>query len=402
MPTTPRDRQFAAFAAAHRLALLGTALLMSADPQAAAARVHTVLARLYAAWPRTADPVRQAYAAAVGRSVLAQSLPWHHPRRFELVDEERQPGTPGGLLADLARLDTDDRRVLVLRAYARLPVAEVSAATGLSAAQVAAAETRATDQLAQGSPARRSRPALQAELAAAAQAMPEAAGPDPAADDHSAGRRLLLRRRASRVGATAALLGLLLIGVRAVLPLAAPEPAAAPVPVTSSPTPPCDTTQQSCRAELVADWRNEMAAVISSHLDPGGRYFTAASYSAADSEASESFWADQGGALALDLFRAPHGATQVSLQIATSREEARRCGDLTGRSCFSMRFMDGNRFILTDTGSAELGVEVQHRPTGTYVITLSAREVGSGRTLPVTTGDLMALAQDARLQLPPR
>ena len=146
-----------------------------------------------------------------------------------------------------------------------------------------------------------------------------------------------------------------------------------------------------------------MADVISSYLDPTGDYFTGSSYSYTGDDAGAGFWQGGEGALGLELYRARGGATEIYLQIATSRRYALQCGQITNRECQSMRFMDGNRFTLTDPADVARGLEVQHRPEGTYVITIVARNTSTvGRELPVTRADLVNLVGDKRLRLPPR
>ena len=131
-------------------------------------------------------------------------------------------------------------------------------------------------------------------------------------------------------------------------------------------------------------------------------YFTGYSYSYTEKQDS-GFWDGGGGAVDLDLYRMRDGATEVYLQIATSREHAIRCGQLTGRSCETQRFMDGNRYTLTDPFDVAHGLEAQHRPMGTYVLTVVARNTSKAkRELPVTRGDLISLLSDPRLRLPPR
>ncbi len=146
-----------------------------------------------------------------------------------------------------------------------------------------------------------------------------------------------------------------------------------------------------------------MADVISSYLDPNGNYFTASSYSYSAEDRRSGFWSGGDGALELELYRSKGGATQIYLQIATSRQYAIRCGQITKRECQSTRFMDGNRYTLTDPASLARGLEAQHRPAGTYVITIVARNTSkAGRELPVDRADLVSLIGDKRLRLPPR
>ena len=50
-----------------------------------------------------------------------------------------------------------------------------------------------------------------------------------------------------------------------------------------------------------------------------------------------SFWAGDGGALAFEMFRLDKGATEVYVQIATSRKFAVRCGTTTHQHCLALR-----------------------------------------------------------------
>jgi hypothetical protein len=56
---------------------------------------------------------------------------------------------------------------------------------------------------------------------------------------------------------------------------------------------------------------------------------------------------------------------------------------------------------MTTTDGMRDGIEIQHSPDGTYVITLAARNIRGGRAPEVTYGDLIAVAQDPRLRPPP-
>ena len=66
------------------------------------------------------------------------------------------------------------------------------------------------------------------------------------------------------------------------------------------------------------------------------------------------------GALAFEMFRLDKGATEVYVQVATSRKFAVRCGATTGQKCMFIRFMDGNSYLMTDSTLADGGIEVQH------------------------------------------
>jgi hypothetical protein len=144
-----------------------------------------------------------------------------------------------------------------------------------------------------------------------------------------------------------------------------------------------------------------MAVVVGSYLDPRGEYFSGYGFRYDERYQDPGFWTGEGGALALEMFRWDKaGATTVYLQIATSRRDAVRCGATIGRSCIGQKFLDGNSFNLTNTVNVRQGIEVQYRPTGTYVITVIARNTTGGEEFDLGRGDLVRLVQDPRLRLP--
>ena len=389
-----REEPFAAFVDAYRERLIGTAALIHLIPDRAPGLVDAALARVYVAWPRLDDP----YGTAL-RSILD---PGHLPladrargaSTFELVDVAHSEIRPtDDIWSELAALTADERRILVLACFTRLPAAQIARVLDRPLDDVVAQLAAATRQLAgssSGGPRR-----LAAELTAAVHATSTSAAA-------AAGPRLLRRRRLQIAAVAAALLVLATFGIRQAIPPPAPVAAAGPA-ASTTPAAPCDTTQAACRADIVSAWRGEMADVISEYLDPKGEYFTGYSYSYTEDYLGSGFFDGAGGALALDLYRMREGATEVRLQIATGRQYAMRCGQLTGRSCQSVRFMDGNRFLLTDPYDVAHGLEAQHRPEGSYVITLVARNTSKAKTeLPVTRADLITVISDPRLRLPPR
>ena len=168
--------------------------------------------------------------------------------------------------------------------------------------------------------------------------------------------------------------------------------------VTPSARPACTTTEPDCQASLAREWRASMAEIVISHLDPSGRYFNSSSFYAADQ--TDGLWQSRQGALALEVFRSGDGATEVYLQIATSRAYATRCGALTGNACTSVTFMDGDRFLLGGSADVSGGLEAQYWPETTQGITVVARNRGPGRQLDVSSADLVRLLHDDRLRLP--
>jgi hypothetical protein len=145
-----------------------------------------------------------------------------------------------------------------------------------------------------------------------------------------------------------------------------------------------------------------MVEVASSYLDPSGEYFSGFGYRYDSRYDMPSFWTGEGGALAFEMFRLDKGATEVYMQIATSRKFAVRCGATTRQKCMFIRFMDGNSYLMTDSTLADGGIEVQHSPKGDEVITVIARNTQRGEILEISTGDLIKLVQDKRLRLPNR
>lgn len=392
-----REEPFSAFVGAYRSRLVGTAALVHLDPVHAASLVDGVLARLYASWPRLDDP----YAVAL-RELLQPTGPGRRGTRsggasVELVDVEHvEARTDDTIASELAALSVDERQILVLAAYTQLPTSDIARVLRRDEDDVVA-QLQAAHRRLQEMPRRQGERRLAAELAAAAEILE----PQPPGDAPGSGRTILRRRRLRLIAVAVAVAVLAGLGLRQVWPQPAP-PVAAGTPA-ASPAPPCDTRQERCRAEIVTTWRAEMADVVSEYLDPEGSYFTGSSYSFTGADQGAGFWTGGGGAVDLELYRTRDGATEVYLQIATSRADAIRCGRLTGRPCRTQRFMDGNRYNLTDPFDMAHGLEAQHRPEGTYVLTVVARNTSkAGRELPITRADLISLLSDRRLRLPPR
>lgn len=173
-----------------------------------------------------------------------------------------------------------------------------------------------------------------------------------------------------------------------------------PLPTLSTSAPPaagCDLAQESCRITAAARWRDRTAQIVRERLDPEDAYFTGYTYRVT----SRYTTGERLDALGLDVYRLNGGGTEVFIQIAKTRADAVRCGEITRHRCTGQRFMDGNRFSMTTTPGVAQGIEVQHSPAGTYVITLVARNTTGGRPLPLNNGDLIAVAQDPRLEPPP-
>ena len=221
------------------------------------------------------------------------------------------------------------------------------------------------------------------------------------AEDLAHGRWLSRRRWIQRGSAALIAVLLTVVAVGLLVPTHRPVPQAAPsLPVSTPSRQSCDPSSATCRAQILFQWRSKMAEVASSYLDPSGEYFSGFGYRYDSRYDMPSFWTGEGGALAFEMFRLDKGATEVYVQVATSRKFAVRCGATTGQKCMFIRFMDGNSYLMTDSTLADGGIEVQHSPKGDEVITVIARNTQRGEILEISTGDLIKLVQDERLRLP--
>ncbi len=198
---------------------------------------------------------------------------------------------------------------------------------------------------------------------------------------------------------------LVLVGAAVVILMAAstfPRPtpdASLPLPGPSVPTPgaTCDLSSEECRVVQTARWRDNTAKILREHLDPEDVYFTGYSYSANARYTA----GPRLNALGLEIYRLEGGGTEVFVQVARSDADALRCGTVTHHRCVRQRLADGQKFWMTTTDGMQDGIEIQHSPEGSYVVTLVARNVRGGSAPEVTYGDLIAVAEDPRLQLPP-
>lgn len=397
-----REVPYAAFVVAHRDRLLATAWLLTGDARKAEQAVESVLARLYLGWPRTADPLTATY-----RGLLtgpSGPVPWRREDRVQLHDASTRASLPPGLVADLQGLPVAARRVFVLERMAGLPPDQVARLVDTSVVAVHEWALRARADLVRADPRRVEDAWLTAELTESATVPPGAFS--GASGDLARGHLLIRRRRGRR--ALLAAVGAVVVVLASVQGVQRPEPAATPPPAPVAPSfrpPPgqlvdCDARQPPCQNRALRDWRDEMARVTGSYLDPSRAYFDGYAYSYTDLYETPGFWSGQPGGLGLDMFHVQRGSTEVYLQIATDRQAAVPCGQITGHRCASMRFMDGNRYLLTNTTAAFEGMEVQYRPYGDQVITVVVRDRANGRPLEISRADLLSLVQDKRLRLP--
>ena len=214
-------------------------------------------------------------------------------------------------------------------------------------------------------------------------------------------RQRMLRRLAGTVAAILVLVSVVIWAPREQLSASTSPPAPLPSPVQSQPAPPCGESDNKCQVHVLGTWRAEMADVVGSYLDPASNYFDGVGHGSEPIYETPSFWDGRGGALGFNLFSRT-GGTLIYVQVASSDNLAIPCGEMTGQDCISQRFLDGNRYQLTETTYATEGLEVQYAPNGTEVVTVVARDTTIGRSLAVTRGQLIKLVQDSRLRLPHR
>lgn len=401
----PRETAYAEFVAQDRPLLLATSFLLTGDLDRAEQLVRYALAAVFEHWTPQ-RPRIQALQALLRAERRNAHLPATPGQRFELLDDDGvvAAGTPL-IIADLRLLPPAQRAVIVLERFVELPVTQIAYAVERPIDEVLALSQQARAVLLSGHPSRGPDAELARELVAA---VPASVGsPVVVADDIDRGGRLRRRHRLVRAAAALVAAVLLVVGAVQLFPRSTPVAVEPPVTTPTSPSADpsaCNPSRPTCRGRLLIAWRSEMAEATESHLDPTGRYFSAFGYSYDTRSDTPGIWdpGADGGALAFQLFRPDGGATEIYVQIATSRRYAVECGKTTGRTCISQRFMDGNRFILTTTATVKQGMEVQYSPEGTEVITAIARNTRPGLTLSLTNSQLMELVQDPRLRLPPR
>lgn len=138
MRSAEQDQEFAAYVAASRPALWRTAYLLCGNVAQADDLVQTALLKLYVAWPRL---VRGDRLDGYTRRVIANShideirRPWRreteplegHEAVTEMASEDHS-----ALVRALKALPAGQRRVVVLRHYWGLSVAETAADLGIS------------------------------------------------------------------------------------------------------------------------------------------------------------------------------------------------------------------------------------------------------------------------------
>ena len=403
MPSLTREASFAAFATDQRPRLQGVAYLLHGDVQIAESVVDASLAQLYDLWPLVGNAEDAAFRWLVHARPGELDLPWRRGARFELIDRASGRIGANGIVGELAALEPDQRRALVLERFADLPILRIASILNLSGSNVQRLARSAQEALIRTEPARRDDEVLAAELANVIPYHLRSAL--PAALDVAHGKQLAQQRVARRLAFTAAvvvlLIGIALWAPRAPLGAEIPGPAAphsAVGPVAQPP--PCRNSDDLCRMRALGEWRSQMADIMRTYVDPSRTYFTGFGYKPEPIYESETFWQGRGGVLGFYLTPKQGGATVIFLQVATGRERAIRCGLLTQQRCVSQQFLSGNSYTLTETTYPTEGIEVQHSADGIQVVTVVARDAMKGRTLDIARGDLIELVDDSRLRLP--
>ena len=395
-----RDQEYAAVVERERPLIQATAYLLTGDPVQAERVVQLVFAQLYGRWSGLRHPLLEALRAVVRVARAPVQLPWEY-QRVELIDGPPSVSAVEPIVADLRMLSYDQRVAIVLDCYVGLTTAQIADVLDRGVGDVLSIAGRARNMLATSHPERTTDGALVQELKnAIPYDMRESRG---SADDLAHGRRLARLRWIRRGSAALVALALVVVAVVLIDPIRPPVPQSTqPLPTSVPFRQSCDPSSPTCRAQILFKWRSKMVEVTRSYLDPTGAYFSGFGYSYNSRYDTPGFWSGQGGALAFEMFRLDKGATEVYLQIATSRKFAVRCGTTTHQQCSRMKFMDGNFFLLSESTIVRRGIEVQYSPSGEEVITVVARNTQRGKVLDISRADLIKLVQDERLQLPQR
>jgi DNA-directed RNA polymerase specialized sigma24 family protein len=408
MPAT-QNEEYVAVVDRERPLIQATAYLLTGDPVQAERLVQLVFAQLYGWSPTTQHPRVEALQALIRAARGPVRLPWEHRKRFELVDGPSPVPAGAPIIADLGRLSYEQRVAIVMDRYAGLSSGQIAEIIQRPVDAVLQLVQQARAVLAVGHRERVNDEALAQQLnAAVPYDLLKSRG---STDDFAHGRQLLRRRWLLRSSAALAAVLLIVLAAGIFLPTRRPLQPVGSIPQaqsssslpTSTPLANCDpATTPACRSTILFKWQSEMAEVASSYLDPSREYFSGFGYYDNNSDGTPGFWSGSGGALGFEMFRLDEGATEVYLQVATSRKFAVRCGATTGQQCIGFRFMDGNSYLMTDSLLRPQGIEVQYSPSGQEVISVIARNTRRGQVLEISRGDLIKLVQDERLHLPER
>jgi DNA-directed RNA polymerase specialized sigma24 family protein len=403
------DEEYVTVVDRERPVIQATAYLLTGDPVRAERLAQLVFAQLYGRLPTVQHPRVEALQSLVRAARGPVRLPWEHRMRFELMDGPSPMHAAAPIITDLGRLSYERRVAIVMDGYAGLSSGQIAEILQRPVGTVLQLVQQARAALAVGHRERASDQALAQQFNAA---IPyDLLKSSESTDDLAHGRQLIRRRWLLRGSAALAAVLLIVLAAGIFLPTRRPVQPVGSVPQVqssssvpiSTPLANCDpASTPACRSTILFKWRSDMAEVASSHLDPSGEYFSGFGYYYNNRYDTASFWSGQGGALGLQMFRLDRGATELYLQVATSRKFAIRCGTTTGQQCLRFQFMDGNSYLMTDSTLRRRGIEVQYSPSGQEVVTVIARNTQRGQILEISRGDLIKLVQDERLHLPKR
>lgn len=146
-----REREFAAYVAARRRALLRAAWLLTSDWHLAEDLVQTALAKTYLAWRRIDDHDAYVRRVLVTTYVTWWRRRWHGEEPTETLPETAAAGLDTDLRQQvygvLRTLPRKQRAVVVLRYFEDLTEADTAAALGCSVGTVKSHHARAMARL---------------------------------------------------------------------------------------------------------------------------------------------------------------------------------------------------------------------------------------------------------------
>lgn len=134
-----RDADFTAFIEARRAHLLRIALALTGDRHRAEDLLQTALVKLYLAWPRARNPEAYVRTTMVRANIDESRRPWRRETTTDDVPElaQRDPEPEGsGLFVALQALPAMQRKVVVLRHWLDLSVAQTADELGISTGAV--------------------------------------------------------------------------------------------------------------------------------------------------------------------------------------------------------------------------------------------------------------------------
>jgi RNA polymerase sigma-70 factor (sigma-E family) len=145
-----RDAAFTDFVRARRAHLLRIALALTGDRHRAEDLLQTALVKLYVAWPRARQPEAYVRTTMVRANIDESRRPWRRETSTDDVPEvarlDREP-EGSGLFAALQELPAMQRKVIVLRHWLDLSVAQTAEELGISTGAVKTHSHRAVAAL---------------------------------------------------------------------------------------------------------------------------------------------------------------------------------------------------------------------------------------------------------------